>query len=82
MPIVKNALDFILRNVLRIRRAENRHREPGRRVDGGDAPTLKTLRTYPPGGDPFDDMIEFVLKDGGAAPSGFRIPPGEKGDTE
>lgn len=38
--------------------------------------TVKTLRTYPPGGDPFDDRIEFFLKEGGSAPSGF-IPPRE-----
>lgn len=48
-------------------------------IDGSKAPTIKTMRTYPAGGDPVDDMIEFVLKDGGKAPSGFRMPPGESG---
>jgi hypothetical protein len=26
-------------------------------------------------------MIVFVLKEGGKAPSGFRVPPDEHGDT-
>lgn len=82
MPTVKSTFDFLLRSVLRRGHAKDRHREPGRSVDGGDAPTLKTLRTFPPGGDPVDDLIEFSLKYEGKAPSGFRMPPGEKGDTE
>lgn len=71
MSLVKNALDFILWDILRIRRPKYRSKSP----------SIKTLRTYPPGGDPVDDMIEFVLKDGGSAPSGFRQPPREHSDT-
>lgn len=81
MSFLKNVLQFLVRRVLRIDLPKNRLREPGRAVPAEDRPAIKTLRTYPPGGDPFDDMIEFSLKEGGTAPSGFRMPPGEQGDS-
>jgi hypothetical protein len=74
MTIVKDALDFLMRHVLRIGLPKNRRRKFSRSADAADRPAIKTLRTFPPGGDPVDDMIEFVLKDGGSAPSGFRDP--------
>ncbi len=71
MSIVKNGLDFIVRNVLFKRRAKNGHGKTGRDVVSLKTPSIKTLRTYPRGGDPVDDAIEFVLTDDGTSPSGF-----------
>lgn len=81
MSIVKRTLDFIMRHLLRARLPKNRRRKVGGLVRTYDRPPIKTLRTYTAGGDPIDDMIVFVLKEGGKAPSGFRVPPAEHGDT-
>lgn len=78
MSFVKNALDFLLWDVLRIRRPKYRHRKVGNGIDG-DKPATVTLRTFPPGGDPFNDRIEFHLRNRPGVPRGFRMPPGESG---
>lgn len=73
MALMKHALDMFLRYVLRRRTPENGDRQPGNIIDG-DQPSTVTLRTFPAGGDPFDDMIEFSLRNGPGVPSGFREP--------
>lgn len=78
MSFVKNTLDFLLWDVLRIRRPKYRNRQAGGGVDA-DKPATVTLRTFPPGGDPFDDRIEFHLRNRPGVTSGFRDPP--KGES-
>ena len=79
MSRVKNALDFLLWDILRIRRPKYRERQVADSVDGNE-PASVTLRTFPPGGDPSDDRIEFHLRNRPGVPRGFRTPPGERGD--
>lgn len=71
MSWMKSTCDFFARHVLRIRRVE----DGAGRVDSGiddDDSSGCTLRTYPLGGDPLHDRIEFHLRDDG--PCGFRDP--------
>lgn len=77
MSFVKNALDFVLWDVLRLRRPKYRHRQVADGL-GSNQPATVTLRTFPPGGDPFDDRIEFHLTNRPGVPSGFRVPPAER----
>jgi hypothetical protein len=72
MSLIKNALDYILWDVLRIRRPKCRGSIDGIR------PSTVTLRTYTEGGDPFEDRIEFHLRNRPGVPSGFRMPNGTK----
>lgn len=74
---VKKALDLILWDILRIRRPKYRYRQ-GDGVNRYNPPTMPTFRTYSLGGDPFNDRIEFFLKEGSTA-GGFcdPLPDGE-----
>ena len=75
MSLVKNAIDFVLWDVLRIRRPKYRHRQLADGIDSNQ-PSMVTLRTFTAGGDPFEDRIEFFLNNRPGVPSGFRMPNG------
>lgn len=72
MTIVKYCVDFVVRHVLRRRRSEDSNGETLVSVDHSE-PTI-TVRTFPPGGDPFDDRIEFFLGKSSGVDGGFRDP--------
>lgn len=70
-------LDRILWDILRIRRPKYGHRPAGGNVNRC-VPTMTTFRTYLLGGDPFNDRIEFFLKEGSHSGGfGDPVPDGE-----
>ena len=69
MPLVKHYADFFIRHVLRRSHLQDTEGKPSEVIPDDDA--THTLRTYPPGGDPVHDRIEFHL---GKGPGGFRDP--------
>lgn len=71
MSLIKNSLDYILWDILRLRRPKRRGGQIRDGLDGSQPATV-TLRTYTDGGDPFDDLIKFHLRNGPGVPSGFR----------
>jgi hypothetical protein len=73
MPLMKNIYDFFMRYVL-LRRSKERNVQAVDRPDHTNETRLVTLRTYEPGGDPFNDRIEFHLSNAPGVPSGFREP--------
>jgi hypothetical protein len=74
MHPMKNAIDFIMRHILRIGRAKHGGEQFVDNIDSDAAPSTVTLRTYSPGGDPFEDRIEFHLTKNPSTPNGFREP--------
>lgn len=70
MSLAKHCADFFMRHVLRRRRLQDNQRQVSESKPHDEVST--TLRTYAPGGDPFDDRIEFHLRKG---PGGFSDPP-------
>jgi hypothetical protein len=69
MGLVKHFVDFLMRRVLRRKRTQYASWESSEIADNDEVPT--TVRTFSPGGDPFDDRIEFHLRKG---QGGFRDP--------
>lgn len=69
MPVVKHCADFFMRHILRRGRPQDTEGKAGEGIDRNETP--RTLRTYPAGGDPVHDRIEFHL---GKGPGGFRDP--------
>lgn len=77
MSIVKNAIDCLMRHILRVYLPKNRRWQIADGLDSNHPATV-TLRTFPLGGDPFDDRIEFHLANRPGVPRGFRMPPAER----
>ena len=71
MAFMKNTLDVLVGHVLRICGIKNRSRKLVRRINRSNS---ISVRTFPLGGDPFDDRTEFLLRDDSLVDPGFRMP--------
>lgn len=73
----------MFRKIIDLILSRNIRREPPSK-NCAQSPELSnvTLRTFTPGGDPFEDRIEFHLRKDPTLPSGFRDPSLSEGTDQ